>query len=1326
MKYYLFFFLIVFSVHTIVGSSVSSASETLTQISPDDPKIKGTVISASWGPPETLNTWHRFSVPLTHETFGVDETTFLAVISSVTKIRIRTEMYSGMDHGSIDEVSVGTTFTSDFNGGQDGWSAEGDGTLGWLANEGSDESGCIQISDWATGDWHYAVAPSSWSGDWTSLIGSNIVFYYKTDHVGISHDGSIEISNEAQKRIVLSTDDYSVPAGTSSLVNVSVTPAPESNLTINLSSSTTSCITVPADVIILAGETESSFYVTAPNEAEAECESVIEARASGYTSSRLTLKVGDSPAGATGINVTVQNIDATNFPSIKCFATVVDAESLMPIPSLTEKHFTVHENDVAESPIEVEVISSSTGGRADIVFVFDTTGSMGGEINGLKDRAISFADSLASKGLNYRLALVTFDDAVDQTHDFTSDINEFKEWIDALYPSGGDDYKENALAGLEKATSLSFRPVSQRMAILITDAEYHQAGETGDGSTTQTTTSIIDLLNAYSISSHVVGPDLDQFHELADQTGGLFFNISGDFASIVDRIGNILANQYIITYTTHNAIRDNRWRDVELKVAYEAKGGMDMGRYLVEESITDLTGFDVTISSIDAEGFPVIKAFVSVVDQESRRSVNGLDASHFRVKEDAVSESPVTVDPVKSGTGARADIVFVFDITGSMGGEISGLKQRSIRFADSLTAKGIDYRLGLVTYSDVVENVYDFTADINEFKAWIDGLRASGGGDTKENALEGLERANLLSYRATSQRLAILITDADFHKAGENGGGTTDQTTDSIVNLLKNNRIITSCVAPDIDPFHQIADGTGGYWFDIDGDFAAIIDAIGSIITSQYVVTYTTHNPIPTNVWRNVEIGAEQSGKGGFDTGRYLVGSTMLYTLPDHVMGILGNEFSIKVMVESVVNLGLVHFNVDYDPAKIQFRSIKQGEFLAQNGATITFVTESDTLRGSIEVSTTRAGTIDGANGSGTLAELVFRVIDSNCTSTLDLSSVDLREPDNTTIAVTTAGTDISAAITSGLLGDFDKDLDIDTKDFALLSTFWKPANTTDGDIGPATGTPPNMTPVPDGVVNFEDLFVFTRMWNWFHETVKVRSKDSGPKKSLATLQWKFSTDEQNRIHCQLQADGFSDLSMGHLVLQVDPQAFEIDKITNGTLYQHAGGQVVFLADTDHNNGLIDIAFAHLGEIENQVTGTGTLLNLILVPRTGGDQTLHLYTPDMRYSDNSSFNISYQKELEIASASPMAYDLSPNYPNPFNAHTGFQFKVPNSSQVHIQVLNILGQPVKVLTNKTWEAGTHKLSWDGTDQQGHTVGSGIYILRMQAGGYSNTREILLLK
>ena len=71
------------------------------------------------------------------------------------------------------------------------------------------------------------------------------------------------------------------------------------------------------------------------------------------------------------------------------------------------------------------------------------------------------------------------------------------------------------------------------------------------------------------------------------------------------------------------------------------------------------------------------------------------------------------------------------------------------------------------------------------------------------------------------------------------------------------------------------------------------------------------------------------------------------------------------------------------------------------------------------------------------------------------------------------------------LLGDFDEDGDIDIVDFnTLVSNFGSTDATltgpTGGDIGPADGDPPNMTPSPDGIVDHRDLFVFTRMFNWF------------------------------------------------------------------------------------------------------------------------------------------------------------------------------------------------------------------------------------------------------
>ena len=75
--------------------------------------------------------------------------------------------------------------------------------------------------------------------------------------------------------------------------------------------------------------------------------------------------------------------------------------------------------------------------------------------------------------------------------------------------------------------------------------------------------------------------------------------------------------------------------------------------------------------------------------------------------------SPLKKDR-SSGVDA-ADIVFVLDVTGSMGDEIDGVKNHIVEFADSLSYRGIDFRLGMVTFLDVIENVYPFTRDVSSF-----------------------------------------------------------------------------------------------------------------------------------------------------------------------------------------------------------------------------------------------------------------------------------------------------------------------------------------------------------------------------------------------------------------------------------------------------------------------------------------------------------------------------------------------------------------------------------------------------------------------------------
>ena len=93
---------------------------------------------------------------------------------------------------------------------------------------------------------------------------------------------------------------------------------------------------------------------------------------------------------------------------------------------------------------------------------------------------------------------------------------------------------------------------------------------------------------------------------------------------------------------------------------------------------------------------------------------------------------------------------------------------------------------------------------------------------------------------------------------------------------------------------------------------------------------------------------------------------------------------------------------------------------------------------------------------------------------------------------------------------------------------------------------------------------------------------------------------------------------------------------------------------------------------------------------------------------------------------PESFALSRNYPNPFNGGTRMRFSLPRDTGVTIRVVNLLGQPVKTLARGEYEAGVHRIDWDGTDERGQQVVAGIYLVQMRAGSFSATRRIVYVR
>jgi len=102
------------------------------------------------------------------------------------------------------------------------------------------------------------------------------------------------------------------------------------------------------------------------------------------------------------------------------------------------------------------------------------------------------------------------------------------------------------------------------------------------------------------------------------------------------------------------------------------------------------------------------------------------------------------------------------------------------------------------------------------------------------------------------------------------------------------------------------------------------------------------------------------------------------------------------------------------------------------------------------------------------------------------------------------------------------------------------------------------------------------------------------------------------------------------------------------------------------------------------------------------------------------------KDAISAEALPEEYILFQNYPNPFNPETTIQFALPEESFVTLQVYNIAGQLIRTLKSEKLPAGYYRVCWDGKDDNGREMSSGVYFYRIVAGEFTQAKRMILLK
>jgi len=154
----------------------------------------------------------------------------------------------------------------------------------------------------------------------------------------------------------------------------------------------------------------------------------------------------------------------------------------------------------------------------------------------------------------------------------------------------------------------------------------------------------------------------------------------------------------------------------------------------------------------------------------------------------------------------------------------------------------------------------------------------------------------------------------------------------------------------------------------------------------------------------------------------------------------------------------------------------------------------------------------------------------------------------------------------------------------------------------------------------------------------------------------------------------------------------------------------------DHNvreDGTLVIGFAGTSDLPS-----GTVAQIQL--------SLSGSASDVQPEGTYRLNASKETSFSAGHAAPSGFALRANYPNPFRTSTTIPYQLSEPAEVEIAIYDVLGRRIETLVSKAKDAGRYRVTWDGRDEAGGPVASGIYFYRIEAGGFTASRKMIVVR
>ena len=275
-------------------------------------------------------------------------------------------------------------------------------------------------------------------------------------------------------------------------------------------------------------------------------------------------------------------------------------------------------------------------------------------------------------------------------------------------------------------------------------------------------------------------------------------------------------------------------------------------------------------------------------------------------------------------------------------------------------------------------------------------------------------------------------------------------------------------------------------------------------------------------------------------------------------------------------------------------------------------------------------------------------------------------------------------------------------------------------DVGPTTDSSPNGRPTTDSKTNFEDLVIYAIN---FTPVVSLATKNTGPvtasiSDNLIALGETDAVLAGEIIDVPVQLTGSGDLQAISIALHWDSKVVEPIGVTAGDLMTSRGGVVMSPAA-----GTVDAAL--LGVSGRGISGEGLLATVRFRAIAAGAPAISVEKVLGRDATNGAVAVKVGAALAVTKVASKT-ELQAVVPNPSRGNSVLGFSLAKEGHVDLAIYSVDGRRVRTIVNGTQASGSYRFTWNGTDDQGVTLKSGVYFVRFAAPGVKTNRIVSLVR